>query len=334
MVAALIMAGMSNFTMAGTLATIKAQSSNDEMEFTAEGVVEAVKTSLIAAQVTGNVTALTVKVGDQVKPGQLLIRVDTRLADQQVISTQAQVSAAKAELSAARSEYERKQHLYEKQYISKAALERAEADFKNAEAQANAKQAQSGMSKVETGMHTLNAPYAGVVGEVMTEIGSMVMPDKPLLSIYDPKAMRVVANVPQSQLSSIKSNAVMQIEFPGGEIVMGRDMTILPLADSVTHVVQIRVSLLENSKGITPGLFARVHFQLNNFQASGHIHIPLKSVIRRSELTAVYVLDHNGRTQLRQVRLGKQQGDNVEISSGLQAGEQVIADPLAAVTQP
>mgnify|MGYP001229758408 FL=1 len=171
--------GLSYFTWANAagLATYTIKQSTAEAQYIAEGVVEAVKGSVIAPQVAGSITALPVKAGDYVKVGQLLVRIDTRMAAQQsaanqaqVVAAQAQVTAAQAQLSAARKEYARKQRLYEKQYISQAALERAESDYKTAEAQTNtqiaqakAQQAQSGMSSVQTGLHTLTAPYPCVI---------------------------------------------------------------------------------------------------------------------------------------------------------------------------
>jgi membrane fusion protein, multidrug efflux system len=327
--AALICTAISYPGHAATYETVAAKFSNGGEVFVAEGVVEAVKSSLISAQVTGNITTLTVKAGDQIKSGQLLARIDSRIDTQQVKTNQAQVSAAQAELAAARSEYDRKLHLYDKHYISKAALERAESDYKSAEARTNATKAQSGMSQVQAGMHTINAPYTGVVAEVMTEIGSMILPDKPLLLIYDPGQMRVVANVPQSELANFKNLGEVQIEIAGNPKFTSTNVTILPISDAISHTRQIRVALPAGSRDITPGMFARVHFPTTGDGSSQRVHIPFKCIVRRSELTAVYVLDRHHQPQLRQVRLGIQKGDEIEILSGLQAGEQVITDPLA-----
>ena len=209
----------STLTNAAGLATITIKQSNAKTQYIAEGVVEAVKSSVIAPQVSGSITELPVKAGDYVKAGQLLVRIDTRMAAQQsaanqaqVVAAQAQVAAAQAQLSTARKEFERKQRLYEKQYISQAALERAESDYKTAQAQTNtqiaqakAQHAQSGLSNVQTGLHTITAPYSGVIAEVMTEVGGMAMPGQPLLTLYDPNGFRVSVNVPQSQLAQLKA---------------------------------------------------------------------------------------------------------------------------------
>ncbi|MDD2832709.1 MAG: efflux RND transporter periplasmic adaptor subunit [Methylotenera sp.] len=320
--------------MADELLTYVIKESQQAPTMTVEGSVEAVQFSTIAPQVTGNIVALPVKAGDTIKAGQLLARIDTRIAQQQVISHQAQVVAANAQLSAARQEYERKRRLHEKQYISQAALERAESDYKIAEAQAKAQLAQTGVANVQTGQHTINAPYAGLIAEVMAELGNMATPGKPLFSIYDPKALRVVVNVPQSQLAQIKPGAGIQVLIPAATEVerslTATKVTILPTADAVSNMTKVRITLPSNLTSIRPGMFARAMLPVNNANTSVQIIVPAKAVIKRSELTAVYVVDSKGKPQLRQIRLGRKQGDFYEVFAGLQAGEEVAVDPISA----
>jgi multidrug efflux system membrane fusion protein len=319
---------------AAGLATAAVRQSNDALTFTAEGVVEAVKVSVIAPQVSGSITALPVKAGDQIKAGQLLARIDTRMANQQAASNQAQVAAAQAQLSAARKEYERKHRLYEKQYISQAALERAESDYKTAEAQTKAQLAQSGLSNVETGLHTISAPYAGVVAEVMTEVGGMAMPGQPILALYDPSGFRVTVNVPQSQLANLKAGSNIKVLIPAAaesdRNTTSTQMTVLPTADSISNMMMVRLALPQNLISLRPGMFARAMLPISGSKGKSQIFVPTKSVIKRSELVAVYVVDKQGNPQLRQVRLGRKQGENVEIFAGLRVGELVALDPIAA----
>ncbi len=339
MIKLLILMGMlatsfSNLAWAGGLVTATVAQVNQEQMTAVEGVVEAIKGSLIASQVSGNITALPVKVGDHVKAGQLLARIDTRMATQQAMTNQAQVVAAQAQLVVARQEYERKRRLHEKQYISQAALERAESDYKIAEAQTKAQLAQTGMASVQTGLHTINAPYDGVVAEVMVEQGDMAMPGKPLFSVYDPKELRVVVNVPQSQIASIKSGEAFKVVISSAieaeRNLTGTQITILPTADLVSHMVKVRVALPKNLASVSPGMFARAMLPVTQSSAQAQIYVPARVVVKRSELSAVYVVDSQGRPHLRQVRLGRKQGDNIEVFAGLQPGEKVAIDPIAA----
>ncbi len=320
--------------LADSLQTFTVAQSNAEQFITVEGSIEAVKGSLLAPQVSGSITVLNVKAGDQVKAGQVLARIDTRIANQQAVANQAQVAAARAQLSAARQEYERKKRLHEKQYISQAALERAESDYKTAEAQTKAELAQTGMANVQSGLHTVTAPYAGVVAEVMTEQGDMAMPGKPLLALYDPKEMRAIVNVPQSQIASIKASGSIKLTIPAAaefeRSVTVTKITVLPTADAVTNSVKVRLLLPQNLSSVSPGMFARAQLPMTSPKLQNQIYIPLQAVIKRSELIAVYVVDAQGDPQLRQVRIGRKQGDNVEILAGLYSGEKIALSPIAA----
>lgn len=321
---------------AQSLATETVQAARGGNSYSAEGVVEAVRSSVIGAEIAGRVTALRVKAGDRVHAGQVLARIDERAATQQALASQAQVAAAQAQLAAAQADFARRQKLYEQKFLSKAALDRAESDYKSAAAQARAQIAQANVAGVQTGLHTLTAPYNGIVAETNIELGDMVMPGKPLLTLYDPDVMRVTVNLPQSQLAALK-NASATVEIPGARIpllsIAAGNVIALPTADPVSQMVQVRIALPATAESLSPGMFARAQLPLQGAAAMGRVTVPASAVMTRSELTAVYVVDSAGRAALRQVRPGRRQGGRIEILAGLDAGEKVALDPLAATKQ-
>jgi membrane fusion protein, multidrug efflux system len=316
--------------------TAVVEASGSSNVYVADGYVEAVRQTVVASQVPGRITALTVKAGDAVKAGQVLARVDERAAAQQAAASQAQVGAAQAQLEVARKEYERSQRLFQKQYISQAAMEQAEAQYKAGQAQANALLAQAGAASTATSFHTLAAPYHGIIASVATELGDMAAPGKPLMTIYDPSALRVIASVPESYASALKTGIAVQLEFPGVAENLrwqtAQSMTVLPTADPASHTMQVRLGLAPNLRQFAPGTFARAHLPVAG-QRSQVLSVPLQAVIRRTELHAVYVLGNQGKFQLRQVRPGRTTGDRIEILAGLKAGERVALDPVAAARQ-
>ena len=176
------------------LASAPVQSTAEQALQSFDGVVEAVRSSVVAAQVAGAIVALDVKAGDSVRAGQTLLRIDARAAEQNASASQAQVQSAQALLDVARKDYERQKQLFDKQYISQAALERAESQFKASQAQAAALLAQAGAARTQSGLHVLRAPFAGVVAEVPVALGDMALPGKPLLTLYQPGALRVTAD--------------------------------------------------------------------------------------------------------------------------------------------
>jgi membrane fusion protein, multidrug efflux system len=300
--------------------------------YVAEGVVEAVRQSVVSPQVAGRITQLAVKAGDVVVKGQLLVRIDAQAAFQQANANQAQVDAARAQLNVARRDFERQQQLYRKQYISQAALDQAEAQFKAAEASVRSLLAQAGAANTQTGFYTLSAPFSGTVAEVSGELGDMAMPGKALITLFEPASMRVVASLPQSRLAQLQAKEPVLLELPGlpsvPRNIVAQSVTILPTADAGTHTVNIRLGLPSSLKGALPGMFARAIFNLQG-ETRDRLMIPQRTVIRRTELDAVYVVGQ-GRALLRQVRLGKSEGDEIEVLAGLNPGERVALDPVAA----
>ena len=296
-----------------------------------DGVVEALRQTTIAAQVSGPIVELAVKAGDTVKAGQLLLRIDARAAEQSAAAGEAQVGAARAQLALATRELERQRQLFEQHFISRAALDRAQAEFDATKAQVASQIAGAQAVRTQSGFYVVSAPYAGVVADVPVSLGDMAMPGRPLLTVYDPQALRVTAAVPQSVLARLAGTDALRAELPGlpGERrwLMPLRTQVLPIVDAATHTGQIRLDL-PSVQGVTPGMFARAW--LPGTAAGQRLMVPAKAVVRRAELTGLYVQDAQGRPLLRQVRLGRAEGDRVEVLSGVSAGERVVLDPQAA----
>ncbi len=301
-----------------------------------DAVVEAVRQTVLAAQVPGAIVGLQVKAGDVVRAGQPLVRIDAQAAQQGVTASVAQVEAARAQLHVAAQDFERQKQLFAKQYISQAALERAEAQWQAAQAQVNALQAQAQAARTQSGFFVLSAPYGGVVSEVPVNLGDMVMPGRALLTLVDPSALRITVAVPQSLLPALADGGKgVRFEIPGmtvGEPLAPASVQLLPTVDPATHTAQLRLGLPAGLKGLAPGMFARVFLPAGPAVAQGaeRLLVPAKSVVRRAEMTGLYVLDGQGQPRLRQVRLGQAQGDMVEVLSGVAAGDRVVTDPQAA----
>ena len=325
---------------AAKIATVVVQgTAGSANESSLDAVIEAVRQTTVSAQVPGAIVALLVQAGDRVRAGQALVRIDARAAQQNVAGSAAQVDAAQAVLNVASKELDRQKQLLAKQYISLAALERTQAQWLAAQAQVKALQAQTRVAEAQSGFFVLSAPYAGIVSEVTATVGDMAMPGRPLLVLHDPSALRVVASVPQSMLTGLSDKLkTVRYEIPG---LAGQNSPrsptqtqLLPTVDAATHTAQIRLILPAGNNaettGLTPGMFARVWLPATGStpQADAErLYLPSTAILRRAEMTGVYVLDAQGQPRLRQVRLGRTAGELVEVLSGVRKGEQVAADP-------
>ena len=302
-------------SQAQSLATVSVELREVDQSYPAEAVVEAVRQATIAAQMPGRVIEARFDAGSRVKAGQVLMRLDEREAAQGQASAQAQ-------LVNARAAWERNRNLLAQKFISQAAFDKAEADYKAAAAGA-------GQAGAVTSYSTITAPFAGIVAQRHAELGEMAGPGRALITVFDPKSLRVVASIPQHQLAEVRQASGARVEFPEtGKWIDGVRIEVLPTADTQTHVVKVRVSLPENLQGILPGMFVRAHFVTGKARK---LLVPAAAVLRRGELTGVYVVDAKAMPHLRQVRLGESQaGSGIEVLAGLSPGEKVALDPVKA----
>lgn len=334
--------GSAPAVLAAGLAAVAGQPAGAGTVAAFDGVVEAVRQTVVAAQVPGAVLYVGVQVGDRVSAGQVLLRLDARAADQGAAASDAQVQAARAALEVATQDVGRQRQLFQQNYISRAALEQAESQFKATQALVDAQRAQAGAAHTQTGFYVVRAPFAGVVSEVPVSLGDMAMPGRALVTLYDPTALRVTAAVPQSVGASLVAGQLPRVEFPGRaasqQWVQPVRAQLLPTVDPGTHSVQMRADLPAGLPALAPGMYARLWLPVAATGAAAGAPAPLlvprATVVRRAELNALYVLDPAGRPVLRQVRLGRAEGDRIEVLSGLMAGEQVVTDPQAAARVP
>ena len=332
--AAALLCAMPGTPFAAELATMVVRPVAVPARGSHEAVVEAVRQTTLASQVAGAVTVLDVRAGDRVRSGQVLLRIDSRSADQQVLASEAQVQSARAALAVATRDLERQRQLFQQNYISQAALDRAEADFKVSQAQSAAQRAQAGAVHTESGYFVVRAPFAGVVADVPINLGDMALPGKPLLTLYDPAALRVTASVPSSQLAIATRADAVRIELPGlpqeQQWPQPGPVQVLPAVDPATHTGQVRVGLPAGLRDVAPGTYARLWLAGSaaaTNAAATPLRIPSTAVVRRTELTACYVLAGNGQPTLRQIRLGETEGELVAVLSGLRSGDKVVLHP-------
>ncbi|WP_322993785.1 efflux RND transporter periplasmic adaptor subunit [Limnohabitans sp.] len=343
--AAMALAGLTSAPVwanaeAAAVKSVAAQTSvADVQEASLDAVVEAVRQATLSAQVPGAIVSLNVKAGDRVRAGQELLRIDASAAQQNVVGNTAQLEAAQANLRVASKELDRQKQLFQKQYISQGALERAQAQYEAAQAQVQAQQAQTRAAQTQTGFFSVRAPFNGVVSDVPVTLGDMAMPGRPLVTLHDPSALRVSAAVPQSMIEDVRKQLkTVRYEIAGHTSVAAASAQLLPAVDPVTHTAQLRVALPAGAEGLVPGMFVRVWVPVSASSEAvktgakdGRVFLPLTAIVRRAEMTGVYVMDAQGKPRLRQVRLGRTTGQTVEVLSGVSAGEQVVTEPAHVV---
>ncbi|MDP3245868.1 MAG: efflux RND transporter periplasmic adaptor subunit [Polaromonas sp.] len=300
--------------------------------FELDGVVQPVQQSTLSAQASGRVASLLVKAGDRVRAGQLLATIDDRETQTGVQRSQAQVAQAEAELRNARANAERSRELQAMGFVSKAALDTANTQLNAAQAGRDQAAAGSRQSALAQGFTRVTAPYDGWVLQTLSEAGDLAMPGTPLLTLYAPLPLRAVVQVPASLGDIARSASQVEIQGPAGKAgpqwLVPVARSVLPSADPVSQTIEWRLELpTAGTGGLVPGQQVRVRFVGG---ASERMVLPASAVVRRGELTAVYVVAGQG-FSLRAVRLGSDHGTaGVEVLAGLSAGDSVALDPVRA----
>ncbi|MBS1200012.1 MAG: efflux transporter, family, subunit [Proteobacteria bacterium] len=291
-----------------------------------DGIVEAVQQATIAAQTSGRIVALGRDVDDPVARGDMILRISGVEQRARLDGAQQALTEARAVAAEARARYARVSDLAARKLLSGADLDRATADRDAAEARLASAEAGVAAAQEQFGYTEIRAPFAGVVTARHVEVGEAVSPGQPLTAVAALGALRVNVDVPQAFADEIRGLGAARV-YAGKQVLDSAQVTVFPAAASASNTVRVRIDLEPGVGDLYPGMFVKAGFRSGEPAA---LRVPARVVVRRSEVTAVYVVGEDRQVRLRQVRLGRQAGDEYEVLAGLSAGERVAADPVAA----
>jgi len=315
-------------TPGADLATLVVTPQSAPRERSWDGVVEAVNQATLSAQTGGRVIELPFDVNDFVEAGEVIIRFTD--VEQQSMQRQAQAALAAAQAAAAEADtaFKRIEEIYRRQLVPRAQYDEALARRDSARAQLEAARAGARQSGEQVDYTVIRAPYTGIVTERHVELGETVQPGQPLMSGLSLDRLRVVVDVPQGEVAAIRRHAEAAVLLADGRRIPASEVIVFPFADPRTHSFRVRVELDEAATGLHPGMTVKTAFVIGSAE---RLLVPVSALLQRSELTAVYVVDDDGRVGLRQIRPGHRFGDEIEVLAGLEAGERIAVDPLAAL---
>ncbi len=308
------------------LETVDVSSGEQRGERLFDGIVEAVQQASIVAQTSGRVVALERDVDDPVRRGDVILRISAVEQKANLDAARQAFTEARAMTTEATSRYARVQELASQKLLSQSDLDRATADRDGAQARLAAARARVAAAEEQYGYTQVRAPFDGVVTARQVEVGEAVNPGQPLTAVAALGALRVNVDVPQALAEEIRKLGSARV-YTGERVIESAGITVFPAAASGSNTVRVRVELPEGLDEIYPGMFVKAGFRSSQPVA---LRIPASTVVRRSEVTAVYVVGDDGQVRLRQVRLGRQLGEEVEVLAGLADGEKIAADPVAA----
>ncbi len=290
-----------------------------------DGRVEAVNQATVSAQTSGRIAELPFDVNDYVEAGDVLMRFTDTEQKAALARAEAALQEANARLAEANQEYERFSKMIENNSVSQARFDQSRANRDAARARLNA--ARSGVETANEQLEytVIRAPYPGIVSKRHVELGELVSPGQPVISGLSLQSLRVNVDVPQSMFHSVRTIGKAFV-YVDDERIGAESMTFFPVADSAANTFRVRVNLPDGAATLYPGIFIKVGFVVGETQ---RLLVPQKAIVRRSELSGIYVVDGDF-VSLRQVRLGRKFADSVEVIAGLSEGESVATDPVAA----
>ncbi len=291
-----------------------------------EAVVEATQKSTISAQTSGVIKEVYFDVNDFVRKGELVVLIDDTQQRADLRQAQAALNEARARLQEAKLEYERVLEVYKRKVVPKSSLDKASAALKSAQARVQSAEAAVAKAKEQLGYTRVRAPYSGILVERQVEPGEAVSPGRSLVAGISLEKLRVVTHVPQSLIRQVRNHKRAIVVTEDSEIVSDK-MTFFPFADVRSHSFVLRVDLPEGDHDLLPGMFVKLAMEVGR---ENKVVIPFSAVAFRGEVTGIYVLDDQ-KPHFRHIRLGRRLPENeVVVISGLQAGELVVTDPVAA----
>ena len=290
-----------------------------------DGTVEAVHRATISAQTAGRISEVNYDVDDFVEHGTVLIRftdVEQRTALREV---EARLTETRARLVEAGAEYQRAQNLKQRNLGSQRDLDRALASRDSAAAQVASAESTVERARQQLDYTVVEAPYSGIVTERFVEVGESVTNGQQLMSGLSLERLRVTLNLPQQVSIRVRPDPRAMILTSEGP-VKPEKITIFPVADPVSNTFRVRLELPLGQFGLYPGMFVKVAFKVG---AAERLLVPAAAVVRRSEVTGVYIIVDGG-IRLRQIRVGEMVGERIEVLAGLTEGERVALDPVQA----
>lgn len=284
-----------------------------------------------AFRLDGQLIERTVEIGDRVKKGQLIARLDSQNEESGLQSAQAQLIAAQAQLVDARNNFVRMRNLVADAAVSRADFDNAEAVLKTSEARVKSVQSQVELAQNRLGFTRLYADASGVVTARGPDAGEVVSAGRMIVQIARVGALDAVFDVPASVKDAVARNAVISVFLTSDPKVVaeGRVREVSPRADAVTGTFAVRIELLNPPEAMRLGSTVTGRVQLSSAPA---IQIPALALFRAEGGSAVWVVDPVTLTvSARPIAVQANDSEWVRVQSGLNPGDIIVTAGVQAL---
>ena len=289
-----------------------------------QGNVVTKQNIIVYPEFSGTLIEMLVKEGQHVTKGQILARIDDGGMSQQLAQANAQATLAQ-------TTYERQKRLWEQKIGSEMQFLQAETTYK-------AQQNTVDQIKKQLAKTTVRAPFSGIIDDVFTEQGTVVLPGQSqLLRIVNLNNMYIEAEIPENNLLSIRKGKSVEVYFPVlNKTVHTNVRQVGNFINPSNRSFKIEIGLPNKDGEIKPNLTSRL--KINDYSKTDAILIP-QSIINENALGQQYIYvvtgkkDSKGKAEKVIIETGKTQGDIIEVISGLENGAEVIEEGARNVNE-
>jgi RND family efflux transporter MFP subunit len=305
----------------------------------ATGTVHATESASLSVQVTGRVMTVSVKEGDAVHRGQMLLSLDSAQMQSEGEGAQASVAGAEQDAQMAQTEaslaattLQRYQLLRERKSVSPQEFDEVErraqaakAHLDSLRARVTAAKAAAASAHTVLGYTRLQAPFNGVITARHVDPGTLASPGLPLLEVEKSGKLRLSVTVDESILHNLQQGMPIEVEIAAlaSPLAGARVAEIVPAADPASHTFSIKIDL-PAAKGLHTGMFGTAMVKTGSRSA---LLIPQAALVTHGSLNGIWVLDANRIASLRYVTTGEKHGTDIEILSGMSSGETIVLAP-------
>jgi len=278
----------------------------------------------VAFRIPGRLIERTVNVGDRVRPGQVIARLEQMNERNQLLSAQAALNAANADLVRARDEFTRQSSLIDEGFTTRAQLDQATAGFRAAEAQVKSATAQVSMAQDLVGFTVLTADAAGAVVARGAEPGEVVQAGQMVVRIAKDGGVDAVFEVPAQivRIAARDRPVTVALTDDAQVTATGRVREVDPQADPVTGTFTVKVGLENPPAGMLLGSIVSGRVTI---EGDPLIVVPSSALATTEGNPALWVVDPATSTvALRPIRIARHEPDSVVVAEGLAPGDTVV----------
>lgn len=299
--------------------TVQEQTLNEE--YTTIGSVVADRSINISSRISSYISQLTVREGETISAGQLLVVLDDEELTNNINQARAAVEAAQALLEDVSGDLIRFNKLLQQGSISEVKVRKTKLQKSTAEESLNGAKAALSQAEAQRQYIHIRSPADGIVTNRHLEVGSLATPGMPILTIESRDKLKFETFAAESQLNNIKINDTVALDVDNiARPLVGRVAQIIYAGDPVSRRYKISIAL-PASADLYTGMFGRATFLVGQDE---NLTIPPSALIDKGGLQGVYVVDEESKARFRWLRIRRTWPDKIEIAAGLNPGEKII----------